>query len=100
MPSADFCPALSTPLGALSRLRDTEQISRGNFSRLPRTTAGSTFCVLDGYGLRDNTPARPTLTPHIRFLFIGSRFCSTLLSDPPCGGSPCASLTLLPHRVE
>jgi hypothetical protein len=30
--------------------------------------------------------------PHIRFLFIGSCFCSTLPPDPPRGCSPCASL--------
>ena len=30
--------------------------------------------------------------PHIHLLFIGSCFCSTLLSDPPRGCSPCASL--------
>jgi hypothetical protein len=34
------------------------------------------------YGLRDHWPARPTLTPQIQFLYIGSRICSTLPSDP------------------
>ena len=53
MPYADFCPALSLPLDKLSRLRGTEHISRGKFSRLPRTVAGSTHRTLDGYGLRD-----------------------------------------------
>ena len=70
------------PLGTLSRLRDTEQISRGKFSRLPRAIAGSTLRMLDGYGLRGTLAARPTLTPYIRFLSIDSRFCSTLPSDP------------------
>jgi hypothetical protein len=41
--------------------------------------------AFDGYGLRSKMPARPALTPHIRFLFIDSRFCSTLLSDAPHG---------------
>ncbi len=59
-----------------------KRLSRGKFSRLPRTVAGSTLCVLDGYGLRGTLAARPTLTPYIRFLSIDSRFCSTLLSDP------------------
>jgi hypothetical protein len=68
MPSADFWPPC--------------QISRGKFSRLPRTIAGSTLRVLDGYGLRGNASARPTLTPPIRFLFIDPRFCSTLPPDP------------------
>ncbi len=82
MPSADFCPAISPPLSALSRFHDTVQISRGKFSRLPRTVAGSTLRVLDEYGLRDDKAARPTLTPYIRFLSIDSRVCSTLPSDP------------------
>jgi len=82
MPYADFCQAVSLPCGKLSRLRDAQQISRGKLSCLPRTIAGSTLCVLDGYGLRGTLAARPTLTPYIRFLSIDSRFCSTLPSDP------------------
>ena len=54
------------------------QISRGKFNRLLRTTAGFTLRALDGYGLCGTEAARPALTPHIRFLFIGSRICSTL----------------------
>src|SRR5688572_24038922 len=57
MPSADFCIL---------------QTSQGKFSRLPRTVAGSTLRVLDGYGLCRRVAARPTLTPLIRFLFIDS----------------------------
>ena len=34
----------------------------------------------------------------IRFLFIGSRLCSTLLSDPASQRRPCASLSLLLHQ--
>ena len=82
MPYADFCSAVSPSYGRLSRFRDAGQISRGNFGRLLRTIAGSTFRVLDGYGLRDTLPARPTLTPYIRFLSIDSRICSALPSDP------------------
>ena len=33
------------------------------------------------YGLRGTLPARPTLTPCIRFLFIDSHICLTLPSD-------------------
>jgi hypothetical protein len=40
-------------------------------------------------GLRSTLPARSTLTPYIRFLFIDSRICLTLPSDLPCGDSPC-----------
>ena len=61
---------------------DTYEVSRGKFDRLPRTTAGFTLCTFDGYGLCGGGPARPALTPRIRFLFIGSRVCSTLPSDP------------------
>src|SRR5579864_6957745 len=35
----------------------------------------------------------------IRFLFIGSRLCSTLLSDPASRRRPCASLSLHLHQV-
>src|SRR4051794_31866879 len=41
---------------------------------------------------------RPAL-PHIRFLFVGSRFCSTLPSDGPSRFRPCASLVLHLHQV-
>src|SRR6266851_3194711 len=101
MPSADFCSAVRRPLGRLSRLADdTGQISRGKLNRLQCTTAGSTLCVLDGYGLRDTLPARPALAPRIRFLFIGSRiFVPRFLQTPPRGDSPCASLTLHLHQV-
>ena len=40
--------------------------------------------------------------PHIRFLFIGSRLCSTLLSGPASRRvlfRPCASLTLHLHQT-
>ena len=43
-----------------SRFRDAQQISRGKFDRLPCATAGFTTSALDGYGLRDHWPARPT----------------------------------------
>src|ERR1019366_8057614 len=81
MPSADFCPAVKPPFDSLSRRSGTEQIPWGKHSRLPCTVAGSTFCTFDGYGLRGKLPARPALTPPIRFLSIDSHVCSTLLSD-------------------
>jgi hypothetical protein len=37
--------------------------------------------------------------PRIWFLYIGSRLCSALLSDPPSPGRPCASLSLHLHQV-
>src|SRR5271170_7284205 len=36
-----------------------QQISRGKFDRLQRTTAGFTSARLDGYGLRCSLPTRP-----------------------------------------
>src|SRR5512135_1172426 len=41
---------------------------------------------------------RPML-PRIRFLFVGSRLCSTLPSDNPSRCCPCASLVLHLHQV-
>src|SRR5262249_47938680 len=41
---------------------------------------------------------RPGL-PHIRFLFVRSRICSTLLSDPASRRRPCALLALHLHQV-
>src|SRR6184192_4359165 len=58
------------------------QISGGKFNRFRRATAGFTTNELDGYRLRVHLPARPHRRPPIRFLFIGSRLCSALLSGP------------------
>ena len=41
---------------------------------------------------------RPAL-PHIRYLFVRSRLCSTLPSDDPSRFRPCASLVLHLHQV-
>jgi len=100
MPSADFCPPVRKPRGFLSPAYETaEQISRGKFDRLPRTTAEFTLRALDGYGLRHHLLARPTLAPRIRFLSVGSRVGSTLPSDPASRRRPCASLILHLHQV-
>lgn len=72
---------------------DQRQLSRGKLDHFQCTTAESTLCVFDGYGLRNLALARPTLTPLIRFLFIGSHFCSTLPSDPASRQRPCALLS-------
>ncbi len=62
MPSADFCAAIrvASRLPSVSNFGDTTQTSRGKFDSFPRTPAGSTALALDGYGLRDQSPARPT----------------------------------------
>ena len=88
-PSADFCRLVREPCDPPSlEFGTARQISRGKFLRLPRTTAEFTFCVLDGCGLRCQLPARPTRTPQIRFLYVGSRVCSMLLSDASSRKSP------------
>jgi RNA-directed DNA polymerase len=46
MPEADFCSAVRSPYGHLSRRSDTEQISWGKFSHFPCTIAESTFRTL------------------------------------------------------
>src|SRR5215831_9897187 len=61
MPSADFCAAIRPPCGGLSP-KDTTQISRSKPDSLHRTPAGFTVLALDGYGLRECLPARPTST--------------------------------------
>ena len=61
-----LCPLLTSAARSTASLNlsrdfhDTQQISRGKFDRLPRTTAGFTTSVLDGYGLRCQLPTRPT----------------------------------------
>lgn len=100
MPSADICAAVREPRGSLSPgSGDATQISRGKFDRLPRAPAGFAPRALDGYGLRDQLPARPALTLPIRFLFVESRLCSAPPSDPASRRHPCASLSLHLHQV-
>src|SRR5437773_11712442 len=52
MPDADFCSAVRSPYGHLSRRSDTEQISWGKLSHFPCTIAESTLRTLMDYGLR------------------------------------------------
>ena len=59
-PSADFCAPVRSSRDSLSPTRDGTQISRGKSDRLHRSPAGSTAVALDGCGLRDKWPARPT----------------------------------------
>src|SRR6185437_10192464 len=90
----------SESLHPQSRFRDTPQTSRGKFDRLQRTTAGFTTSSLDGSGTsRYFARSSAAVCLFIRFLFIGSRLCSTLLSDPASRRRPCASLSLHLHQV-
>jgi len=86
----------ASPVAISATTRRPPEVSSAAFrAPLPEFTLGA----LDGYGLRGELPVRPTLTPQIRFLYIRSRVCSTLLSDPPSPERPCASLTLHLHQV-
>src|SRR5215472_15452121 len=62
-----LCPLLTSApwsdrLAAASVPKDTTQISRSKPDSLHRTPAGFTVLALDGYGLREWLPARPTST--------------------------------------
>jgi len=46
-----------------------------------------------------NCPLVRHRMPQIRFLYIGSRLCSALLSDSTSRWRPCASLSLHVHHV-
>jgi len=94
MPYADFCSGIRLPYDTLSRHSDTVQIYWGKFNRLQCTVDGSTLRTLDGYGLRSKLPARPALTPSIRFLSIDSHVCSRFLQSRPHDDSPCVSLAV------
>ncbi len=78
MPSADSWGAIkdhcwSSQSGlAPCPASDTPQVSRGKFMSFRCTTAGFTPLAFDGYGLRDLMLTRPTETPRIQFLFVGS----------------------------
>ena len=100
MPSADSCAAIRSPCGSLSsRLGTRHRASPGKLGRLPRTPAGSTNLALMDMDFAIRCPlVRPSL-PHIRFLFVRSRFCSTLPSDTTSRGCPCALLILHLHQV-
>jgi hypothetical protein len=82
-----------------SRSRNTRQVSRGKFGHLPCIAAESTLCALDEYGLCDHRPGCTALTPYVRFLSIGSYFCSTLPSDHASRRRLCASPTIHRHQV-
>ena len=88
MPSADFCTAVRPPYD--SPPKDTVQISRSKPDSLHRTPAGFTVLALDGYGLCDILPARPTSAASYP---VSVRQVATLLH-----ASFRRSLTVLPLR--
>jgi hypothetical protein len=68
--------------------------------RLPRTVAGSTLRVLDGYGIAVSGPLvrRSRLVPG--FCPSTRAFARCFLQTPPRGDSPCTLLALHLHQVE
>ena len=105
-PAADCCCRFSADYSTLSRFpptgafSDRRQLSRGKLIHFQCTTAASTLCALDGYGLRHLALARPALTPLMRFLFIGSHLCATLPSDLASRQMPLRFAILHLHQVE
>src|SRR4051794_1254615 len=100
MPSADSCAPVRSPCGSLSSTIGTR--------RRPPQVSSIAFTAhlpdLQPWPLMDmdfaiSCPLVRTGLPHIRFLFVRSRFCSTLPSDDISRWRPCASLTLHLHQV-
>ena len=90
MPSADFCAAVRPPCDSLSpdsgTRRRPPEVSSTAFPAHPPDLQPR---ALDGYGLRDQSPARPATRCLISgFCSSGSRFCSTLPSDAASRRSP------------
>ncbi len=100
MPSADFCrpikAACSTP-SPVSRTHDrSPEVSSTTFRAQPPNLQPASLMDMDFAILGPLVRRR---MPAIRFLSIGSRFCSTLPSDPASRRRPCASLELHLHQV-
>jgi len=99
MPSADFCLAVRPSCGVLSPYR-----TRGRSLGVSSTAFIAHPPDLQFWPLMDMDFANPCplvrpALPRIRFLFVGSRLCSTLPSDGPSRSRPCASLVLHLHQV-
>src|ERR1700683_4876915 len=99
MPSADFCPAVRSPLGSLSHVVATQDRSPGVIpAAFHAQSPDLRFpCLMDmdfaKHGL---------LVPRWRLLSgscSSTRVCYTLLSDPASRRRPCVSLTLHLHQV-
>jgi len=98
MPSADSCATVGSPLDFPSSNTGTmTQFSPGKSDRLRRTPAGFTALVLMDLDFAIRCPLVRPRMPHIRFLSVRSRLCSTLPSD--AFARPCASLVLHLHQV-
>src|ERR1035441_6414076 len=99
MPSADFCRTVRVDYSTLSPGSGTysrpPEVSSTAFNAQPPNLQPAPLMDMDFAIL---CPLVQRRMPHIRFLSIGSRLCSTLLSDPASRRRPGASLSLLLHQ--
>jgi len=99
MPSADFCRTVRVDYSTLSPGSGTcsrsPAISLTAFNAQPPNLPPASLMDMD---FAVTCPLVRHRRPHIRFLSIGSRLCSTLPSDPASRRRPCASLSLLLHQ--
>src|SRR5207253_1187077 len=100
MPSADFCRPVRTDRSILSLDFETNgrspEVSSTAFRAQPPNLQPTPLMDM-GFVVICQLARRRM--PLIRFLYIGSHVCSTLLSDPPSPERPCASLSLHLHQV-
>src|SRR6266704_3186670 len=99
-PSADFCGEIKAPCDAFSHDSATHsrspEVSSTAFRAQPPNLQPTPLMDM-GFVVICQLARRRM--PQIRFLYIGSHVCSTLLSDPPSPERPCASLSLHLHQV-
>src|ERR1035441_826324 len=99
-PAADFCRPVRMDRSTLSPDSRTNGRSPEVSSTAFRTQPPNLQPVpLMDMGFAITCPLARHRMPQIRFLYIGSYVCSTLLSDPPSPERPCASLLLHLHQV-
>ena len=100
MPSADFCSPIRLDHSRLSResatISRSPEVSSTAFRAQPPNLQPATLMDM-GFAVICLLARRRM--PPIRFLFIGSRVCSALPSDPASRRCPCASLVLHLHQV-
>ncbi len=100
LPAADFCRPVRINRSTLSPDSETNGRSPEVSSTAFRTQPADLQPVpLMDMGFAVIRPLARHRMPLIRFLFIGSYVCSTLLSDPASRRRRCASLSLHLHQV-
>ena len=99
MPAADFYRTLRVDCSTLSpdsgTCRRSPEVSSTAFPAQPPDLQPAPWMDMD-FAIK--RPLVRHRMPPIWFLFIGSRLCSALLSDPASRRCPCASLSLLLHQ--